>query len=91
MFVQCTNHETIANIKKTPQRYADKTIKVSGIVQDYGIVALGEAWRSFLLDDGSGSIIVKTNRTVLPKSGTQVTIAGELEQITLIGVILKEK
>lgn len=91
LFVQCQNNVTIADIKKNPQRFEDKTISVSGTVQDYGIVALGNAWRSFLLDDGSGSIVVRTKRTILPKSGTQMTIKGELEDVTIIGLILNEK
>ena len=90
-FVQCRNNEAIAHIKKNPQRYENKTISISGTVRDYASVALGDIWRSFMLDDGSGSMIVRTNRTIMPKSGTQLTITGEIEQLTLIGIILKEK
>ena len=91
LFVECQNNVTIADIKKNPQRYEDKTISVSGTVQDYGNIALGSAWHSFLLDDGSGSIVVKTKRTISPKSGTQITIKGELEELIVIGFILNEK
>ena len=91
IFVQCRNKETIAHIKNNPQRYENKTISISGTVKGYTSVAFGDIWRSFMLDDGSGSMIVRTNRSILPKSGIQVTITGELEQITFIGLILKEK
>jgi hypothetical protein len=85
------SHETIASIKKNPQRYADKTMNISGTVKDYGHVALGDAWRSFMLDDGSGSIVVKTHRTILPKSGTQISVSGKLEELIVFGVILEEE
>ena len=91
MLVQCTSKESIGHVLKNPLRYANKTISVSGTVKEYGSISLGVTWRSFVLDDGSGRILVRTNRTVLPKPNTQVTIKGEIEELTLIGIILNEQ
>ncbi len=90
-FVQCRGNENIAHVLKNPERYANKTIGLSGTVKEYGNISLGVAWRSFILDDGSGRIIIKTNRTVLPKVNTQISVKGEIEELTLIGVILNEQ
>ena len=90
-FVQCRGDENIARVLKNPQRYANKSIGLSGTVKAYGNLSLGVAWRSFIIDDGSGRIIIKTNRTVLPTVNTQVSVKGEIEELTLIGVILNEE
>lgn len=74
----------IADIKKDPGRYENKTVTVSGKVS--GGTKLPFMAQSFYqLDDGSGSIMIVT-RKALPPDGKKVLVRGKVESaLTIAG------
>jgi aspartyl/asparaginyl-tRNA synthetase len=73
-----------------PRDYENKEITVHGTVTESASILIA---KYFVLQDGSGSIKVFTDRT-LPKAGEQLSVTGHLQSIEFGAerwVVLREK
>jgi len=71
----------IGNILEKPREYADRTVVVSGEVTEiFGLVFI----KYFILEDGTGSIAVVTDKP-LPKKGTKISVRGVVKEAFSLG------
>lgn len=86
---------TIADVQANPGRYADRTITVEGVVTtSWGLPMV--PFKVYRLSDGSGEILVVTERDRIPARHARVRVRGEVEPFALIagrsfGLHLREK
>lgn len=75
----------IAEIKDHPGRYAEKTIRVTGVVtSSWGVSVL--PYQFYNVDDGSGEITVLARSGRLPPSkGARVRVDGRVNQLASLG------
>jgi hypothetical protein len=66
----------IGDILQHPRDYDGKIVKVAGTAR--GVTSIGPL-RSFVLDDGTGTIRVLTERAV-PREGEQLKVRGTVQQ-----------
>lgn len=66
----------VGDILQHPRDYDGKIVTVAGTAR--GVTSIGPL-RSFLLDDGTGTIRVLTERAV-PREGEQVKVHGTVQQ-----------
>lgn len=71
----------IADIAADPRKYDGKEVSVAGEVTDTTNLLIA---RYFKVSDGSGEIIVVTERP-LPREGEKVTVKGTVRQTFAIG------
>lgn len=88
----CSPATDIGSIVDNPRNYAERTVTVSGDVQD--TFGLG-AFKYYTLSDGSGSIRVMTERP-LPKKGEHIRVTGKVQEAFTFGtqtsvVLVEEK
>lgn len=73
----CPPRESIAKINQDPGRFAGKEIAIAGRVTDsFGAMGSGV----FLVDDGTGTMWVFSERYGIPASGTKLAVVGRIEQ-----------
>jgi hypothetical protein len=81
----------IGDILQHPRDYDGKIVTVAGTAK--GVASIGPL-RSFVLDDGTGSIRVLTERAV-PREGEQIEVHGTVEQsFAIFGenlIVIREK
>ena len=80
----------IKNILDRPRDYENKEITIHGTVTESASILIA---KYFILQDGTGSIRVFTDRT-LPKTGEQLSVTGQLQSIEFGAerwVVLREK
>jgi hypothetical protein len=88
----CPPRESIAKINQDPGRFAGKEISIAGRVTDsFGAMGTGV----FLLDDGTGTMWVFSERFGIPGSGAKLAVVGRIEQGFAFGgrnfaIILRE-
>ncbi len=75
LFLSCSSNTQIKDITDHPRDYVDKKVTVSGKVTDVFALFIVNY---FSVDDGTGSIIVITNRP-LPNKGEQIKIKGTVQ------------
>ena len=67
----------IKDVLDRPRNYENKEITVHGTVTESASILIA---KYFVLQDGTGSIKVFTDRT-LPKSGQQLNVTGQIQSI----------
>jgi hypothetical protein len=73
----CPPRESIAKINMDPGRFAGKEISIAGRVTDsFGAMGSGV----FLVDDGTGTMWVFSQRYGIPGSGAKLAVVGRIEQ-----------
>ena len=80
----------IKNILDRPRDYENKEVTIHGTVTESASILIA---KYFVLQDGTGSIKVFTDRT-LPKTGEQLSVTGQLQSIEFGAerwVVLREK
>ncbi len=87
-FMPATKIDTILT---NPREYADKTVTVSGTVEDtFSLVVI----KYFVLRDETGTIPVITQRT-MPARGNEIRVTGTVQEAFSLGekhlVVLLEK
>jgi hypothetical protein len=86
---------SIADVRSNPGRYVDRTVTVEGVVTtSWGIPMV--PIKVYRVSDGSGEILVVTDRDRLPGKNARVRVRGEVEEFALIsgrsfGLHLREK
>jgi hypothetical protein len=71
----------ISKILDNPRDYDGKTVTVSGeVTETFSFFVL----KYFVLDDGTGTITVVTEKA-LPKKGTKIRVKGEVSEMFSLG------
>src|SRR3954451_10794381 len=71
----CPQRETISKINADPARYRNKEVAVAGTVTDgYGLLNYGV----YEIDDGTGKLLVVTQRGGVPARGSKVGVKGRV-------------
>ena len=81
----CATHSpNIGDIKYNPSRYYDRTVTVSGIVQDAWNVPFAPV-RAYRITDSTGDVTVLSQSGRVPPPGARVEVTGRVEDIATIG------
>lgn len=77
----CPEHRSIADIERSPGRYQDKEVIITGrVVDSYGISLPGTrlGGGAYKVDDGTGSIWVLVTDGSVPSKGAEVGVQGRV-------------
>jgi len=74
----------IADLRRNPGRYHDRTVSVSGVVTtSWGLPLV--PFRFYKVDDGTGEVTVLSQNTRLPATGERVRVRGRVEDVAILG------
>lgn len=74
----------IAEVKDQPERYADKSVSVTGVVTNsWGIPLV--PFQLYSVDDGSGEITVLSRSGRSPSKGSRVQVRGKVNEVAVFG------
>src|SRR5688572_16015993 len=74
----------VAEVKDQPERYADKSVSVTGVVTNsWGIPLV--PFQLYSVDDGSGEITVLSRSGRSPSKGSRVEVKGEVKEVAVFG------
>lgn len=74
----------IAELKAQPTQYADKSVRISGMVTNsFGIPLV--PFQLYNVDDGTGEIAVLSRSGRAPAKGTRVDVKGKLSEVAVLG------
>lgn len=74
----------IAELRRHPGRYQDRTVSVSGVVtSSWGLPLV--PFRFYKVDDGTGEVTVLSQGTRMPASGEHVRVKGRVDDVAILG------
>ena len=74
----------IADLRRHPGRYQDRTVSVSGIVtSSWGLPLV--PFRFYKVDDGTGEVTVLSQGSRLPATGERVRVRGRVDDVAVLG------
>jgi hypothetical protein len=74
----------IADLRRHPGRYQDRTVSVSGVVtSSWGLPLV--PFRFYKVDDGTGEVTVLSQGYRLPASGERVRVKGRVQDVAVLG------
>jgi outer membrane lipoprotein SlyB len=74
----------IADLRRHPGRYQDRTVSVSGVVTNsWGLPLL--PFRFYKVDDGTGEVTVLSQGSRTPAAGERVRVKGRVQDVAVIG------
>jgi len=75
----------IADLKRHPAKYHDKTVSVSGVVtSSWGVPLV--PFRFYKVDDGTGEVtVLSAGSHSAPISGERVRVKGKVEDVAIVG------
>ena len=74
----------IAELKNQPDRYDDKTIRITGVVTNsFGIPLV--PFQLYNVDDGTGEITVLSKSSRVPSKGARVRVTGKINELGVFG------
>jgi ABC-type Fe3+-hydroxamate transport system substrate-binding protein len=75
---------SISEVQTNPGKFADKTVTVEGVVTtSWGIPLV--PFKVYRVSDGSGEMLVISDRSRVPGKNARVRVRGEVEEFGLIG------
>src|SRR5262245_21841294 len=80
----CASSLTIADLRRQPGRYQDRTVSVSGTVTSSWGVPLAPL-KFYKVDDGTGELTVLSQGTRMPATGEHVRVKGRVEDVAMLG------
>src|SRR5262245_39406343 len=80
----CASGVRIAQLKDQPTRYANKNVRVTGVVTNsWGIPLV--PFQLYKIDDGTGEITVLSRYGRTPAKGTRVSVKGRINEFAVFG------
>jgi len=74
----------IADLRRHPGRYQDRSVSVSGVVTDsWGLPLV--PFRFYKVDDGTGEVTVLSQGSRLPATGERVRVKGRVQDVAIVG------
>src|SRR5262245_56709327 len=74
----------IADLRRHPGRYQDRTVSVSGVVtSSWGVPLV--PFRLYKVDDGTGEVTVLSQGVRTPATGEHVRVKGRVEDVAIFG------
>jgi hypothetical protein len=74
----------IADLRRHPGRYQDRTVSVNGVVtSSWGLPLV--PFRFYKVDDGTGEVTVLSNGPRMPVTGERVRVKGRVEDVAVLG------
>lgn len=74
----------ISDLKDRPDKYEDKTVRVTGVVtSSFGIPLV--PFQVYNVDDGSGEITVLSRAARSPLKGSRVRVRGKVSEVAVFG------
>lgn len=74
----------VAQLKNQPARYHDKTVRISGVVNNsWGIPLV--PFQFYTVDDGTGQITVLSHAGRAPVKGTRLEVKGKVSELATLG------
>jgi hypothetical protein len=74
----------IAELRRHPGRYQDRTVSVSGVVtSSWGVPLV--PFRFYKVDDGTGEVTVLSQGTRMPATGEHVRVKGRVDDVAVLG------
>lgn len=74
----------VAQLKNQPTRYHDRTVRISGVVNNsWGIPLI--PFQFYSVDDGTGQITVLSHAGRAPVKGTRVEVKGKVTELATLG------
>jgi len=75
---------SVAQLRRNPARYLDRTVSVSGVVTSaWGIPLV--PFKIYKVDDGTGEVTVVSQRERVPPRGSRVRVRGRVSDVAVIG------
>src|SRR6185369_2676959 len=74
----------IADLRRHPGRYQDRTVSVSGVVTNSWGVPL-VPFRFYKVDDGTGELTVLSQGSRMPARGEHVRVKGRVNEVAMFG------
>jgi hypothetical protein len=80
----CAARVHIADIQNRPDKYANKTVSVDGLVTtSFGVPLV--PFQMYKVDDGSGEITVVSRGSRAPRKGARVQVKGRVDELGSFG------
>lgn len=74
----------VADIQNRPDKYANKTVSVNGVVTtSFGVPLV--PFQMYKVDDGSGEITVLSRGSRAPRKGSRVQVKGRVNELGSFG------
>jgi uncharacterized protein YceK len=74
----------IADLQRHPNRYADHTVSINGVVtSSWGVPLV--PFRFYKVDDGTGEVTVLSDGRRQPATGEHVHVKGRVEDVAILG------
>jgi hypothetical protein len=74
----------IADLRRHPGRYQDRTVRVNGVVtSSWGLPLV--PFRFYKVDDGTGEMTVLSDGRRMPATGERVRVKGRVEDVAVLG------
>ena len=74
----------IAELRRHPGRYQDRTVSVSGVVtSSWGLPLV--PFRYYKVDDGTGEVTVLSQGSRMPANGERVRVKGRVQDVAIFG------
>jgi hypothetical protein len=73
----------VADLKRDPLRYHDRTVSVTGVVTtSWGVPLV--PFRFYKVDDGTGELTVLSQNSRMPAAGERVRVKGRVEDVAVV-------
>jgi len=85
----------VADLKRDPLRYNNRTVSVTGVVTtSWGVPLV--PFRFYKVDDGTGELTVLSQHSRMPAAGEKVRVKGRVEDVAVmngrpLGLHLREE
>ena len=77
-------HPDIADLRRHPGRYQDRTVSIQGVVTtSWGVPLL--PFRFYRVDDGTGQVVVLSEGLRTPGAGERVRVKGRVQDVAVLG------
>ena len=74
----------VAELKNQPTRYHDRTVRITGVVNNsWGIPLV--PFQLYSVDDGTGQITIVSHAGRAPVKGTRVEVKGKVNELATLG------
>ena len=84
LLTACAARVHVADIQNRPDRYANKTVSVNGVVTtSFGVPLV--PFQMYKVDDGSGEITVVSRGARAPRKGSRVRVSGRVNELGNFG------
>lgn len=84
VLVSCAARTSVGQVQTNPGRYVDKNVSVTGTVTSAWSIPI-VPFRMYRVDDGTGEILVVSDKSRVPSKGARVRVTGKVAEFAMLG------